>query len=167
MVSFSAFALHLFFLIIGPSVADQAAFKQIKGQWEIVDQDFLGKPVGNQQMLPIAVEFAELDKSRKVEASTMVYTGNFDAKKQLVKMKLTDITAYFRSGKQDSNSAPQTMRLANQAHVLFEVKGDSMRLLLTQVVSKYDTIPTTITTKDHPHSTLWTLRRKVKPGSAK
>ncbi len=156
MVSFSAFKTFLFLLIAASSGADQTFVTKMHGKWRVVDLDYLGRNASTKEkpVLP-SFEFSFPGKEPKIGKGVAKFEGELKVQKGLGAAKVDSITALYPS---PSGDAKLTV-LIRDARVLIELKGDTMRLLLTVPSSKYDVIPTSITVKDNPHSSLWTLLR--------
>lgn len=164
--------VFLFLLSLGKSSADLREFNRIKGEWQVIRVQEGGKPSDMREWEGKKVVFALAREMKKPVPNAIEFVGRLNVRKKpfafengVVTAALpADNAATLENERETTLKAQKTrkierMPMGSEHGAIYEVNGDSMKLLLHKYLSPKDKKPTKFVTTPGDYSILLELRR--------
>jgi uncharacterized protein (TIGR03067 family) len=157
------FMVFLFVLTVGKTPQDQREFARIAGTWHIVGADSRGSKTPAKIWRGKTFVIRASTETVKQTPDSMLYTGALNTQHKPPVIETHQVTYLSPSQSAESGTSPQSLLPANLAvdfYILYEVHGDRMKLLLSQVTNKKAPRPTVIRTTAGNRDVVFHLQRK-------
>lgn len=168
--------LFLILLSIGKTPADLKEFARIKGEWEVVSVEIAGKKTANGKWGTKTIIISAATGAKEQPLNSIAQWGRLNTRRSPSVIESRGMTIKTdQVGEKEEGEDPLIPRFpvipggmitAVKSQTLYEVKGDTMKLLITPIDSDLDKLPTKFATEPDGKGTLFELKRKAKKASA-
>jgi hypothetical protein len=174
MVPFSKLILFLFILTLGKSPDALREFKQIKGEWIIVSGETGGEKVPSEALAKKVIFMPSAELTKQPENSA-AYSGRLRMGHPPNLIELFSISLWMEprpmSGPARDHTTPTAkpstpIKQAQRSFALYQVVGDTMKLLLTPGIASHTEPPKDFVTTKEGGELLLELRRIPKKASS-
>ncbi len=175
MLEMKALFYFLILLSVGKTPADLKEFARIKGEWEVVSVEIAGKKTANGKWGTKTIIIASATGAKEQPLNSIAQWGRLNTRRSPSVIESRGMTIKTdQVGEKEEGEDPLIPRFpvipgglitAVKSQTLYEVKGDTMKLLITPIDSDFDKAPTKFTTEPDGKGTLFELKRKAKKAS--
>jgi hypothetical protein len=174
--TFYPFMVFLFLLNVGKAPANQSEFARIRGEWEVVGVQEMGKPMPAKDWRGKTIVIAAAEPNTVQPAHSLAYWGrlNTHRKRTTLESKFISIASERLQNQKPGSAAtdnsvpdyplpPYPAVVEYGACAIYEVEGNHMRLMLVQAVEHEDRIPTQIVASKDVWNLIFELKRRSRP----
>ena len=168
----------MFLMNVGKTPMDLKEFAKIQGEWQVVKVEKYGKaaPEGEFPTKTLLIGRADALKAQPMNSTAFVGRLNTRLKRPTIEMRFISMRSEppkEDSAKETEKDAPETppfppyppTMYPDAMSVLYEVQGDTLKMLLVKPLRDGEKMPTKVETHENSsdQSLLLVLKRKPKP----